>query len=337
LRIGVFCPNWVGDAVMALPFLTACRQENPVATILVICKSWVAPIFENHASVDGIVSFQRKDLNGYRSTRNSGQSLRSLDLDYFYLLSDSFRSAYLGKKSESKHRIGYPGQGRSGYLTQIIPRPKIKMHRTEQYLNLLNGDHIELNLKPCGIKLLEEEISWARMELDQMGLSNPIALFPFSVATSRSIPQLKILEIIEKITESIVIFGGRGDQEKAEILVTASQKKNMVTVAGHYNLRESMALISMCNGAVASDSGLGHISANLGVPTASIFGAGDSELSSPIGIKTEVINENVHCSPCLKNTCSNREEPLLCINEISPELPWNILTKLMKNANFDLN
>ena len=197
MRIGVFCPNWVGDAVMALPFLTACRQENPVATILVICKSWVAPIFENHASVDGIVSFQRKDLNGYRSTRNSGQSLKSLDLDYFYLLSDSFRSAYLAKESESKHRIGYPGQGRSGYLTQIIPSPKIKMHQTEQYLNLLNGDHIELNLKQCGIQLLEEEISWARMELHQIGLSNPIALFPFSVASSRSVPQLKILEIIE--------------------------------------------------------------------------------------------------------------------------------------------
>ena len=38
----------------------------------------------------------------------------------------------------------------------------------------------------------------------------------------------------------------------------------MITVAGHYNLRESMALISMCNGAIATDSGLGHISANLG-------------------------------------------------------------------------
>ena len=329
MRIGVFCPNWVGDAVMALPFLTACRQENPVATILVICKSWVAPIFENHASVDGIVSFQRKDLNGYRSTRNSGQSLKSLDLDYFYLLSDSFRSAYLGKKSESKHRIGYPGQGRSGYLTQIISRPKIKMHRTEQYLNLLNGDHIELNLKTCGIQFLEEEISWARMELDQIGLSNPIALFPFSVASSRSVPQLKILEIIEKTTESIVIFGGKGDQEKAEILVNVSRKKNMVTVAGHYNLRESMALISMCNGALAADSGLGHISANLGIPTVSLFGSGDSDSTGPIGLKTRIINENVHCSPCLKNKCHNRSEPLLCLNEIRPDLPWKVLSELL--------
>jgi ADP-heptose:LPS heptosyltransferase len=101
----------VGDAVMALPFLTACRQENPVATILVICKSWVAPIFENHASVDGIVSFQRKDLNGYRSTRNSGQSLRSLDLDYFYLLSDSFGQLIWVKSQNQNIESDIPVKG----------------------------------------------------------------------------------------------------------------------------------------------------------------------------------------------------------------------------------
>jgi ADP-heptose:LPS heptosyltransferase len=73
----------VGDSVMALPFLTACKQENPESTLLVICKSWVAPIFENNPFVEGIVSFQKKDLSGYRSTHSSGQSLRALDLDYF--------------------------------------------------------------------------------------------------------------------------------------------------------------------------------------------------------------------------------------------------------------
>ncbi|MBC8346402.1 MAG: glycosyltransferase family 9 protein [Candidatus Marinimicrobia bacterium] len=322
---------------MALPFLTACKQENPEATILVICKSWVGPIFENHPSVDGIVSFQKKDLNGYRSTSNSGQSLKSLDLDYFYLLSDSFRSAYLAKKSESNHRIGYPGQGRSGFLTQIIPRPKINMHRSKQYLNLLNGNDIELKGDLCVIKLLDEEILWAKKELNQIGVLNPIALFPFSVATSRSIPQLKILEILKKTSESIVIFGGKGDKGKAEILINASQKKNMISVAGHYNLRESMALISMCKGAIASDSGLGHISANLGVPTVSLFGAGNPELTRPIGRKTKVINENVHCSPCLKNTCSNREDPLLCLNEISPDLPLKAMAEILETVNSNLN
>ena len=328
MRIGVFCPNWVGDAVMALPFFNACKEEFPDATILVICKSWVVPIFENHQLIDGIISFQKKDLNGFRSTANSGRSLNALDLDKFYLLSDSYRAAYLAKKSQTTHRIGFPGQGRSRLLTEIIPRPKMKMHRSLQYLYLLNGFHRGMKPGNHGIELQDEEKQWAKQELAEIGLTNPIALFPFSVASSRSIPQLKVLEMLEKTSEPILVLGGKGDRTKAEILVEASVKKNIYTVAGHYGLRDSMALISQCKGAVSTDSGLGHISANLGVPTVSLFGAGDSGSTGPIGPYTKIINENVHCSPCLKNKRHNRNEPLLCLNEILPDLPWKVLSEL---------
>ena len=41
--------------------------------------------------------------------------------------------------------------------------------------------------------------------------------------------------------------------------------------AEKYSLRESMALIKMCDYAVASDSGLGHLAAVIGIPTISFF------------------------------------------------------------------
>ena len=84
MRIGVFCPNWVGDGVMALPFLNALRRANPNAAIIIICKSWVAPIFENHPSINGMISFAKKDLTGFRATSNAGRSLKALDLDQFF-------------------------------------------------------------------------------------------------------------------------------------------------------------------------------------------------------------------------------------------------------------
>lgn len=328
MRIGVFCPNWVGDAVMALPFLNACRDANPDATIIAICKSWVAPIYENHHTIDGIISFHKKDLTGFRATDNAGRSLKALDLDRFYLLSDSYRAAYLAKKSETAVRIGYPGQGRSGLLTKIIPRQKTKMHRSYKYLNLLGHSNGEISIGSDGIVLQDKEKEWAKNELVQLGISDPIAFFPFSVATSRSLPQLKVLEILEKTAEPILILGGKGDQSRAEILVDASRKDNIHTVAGHYGLRKSIALISICRGAVGADSGLGHISANLGVPTVSLFGAGDSKSTGPMGLKTRIIDENVHCSPCLKNKCHNSIEPLLCLEKTHPDLPWKLLSEL---------
>ena len=333
MRIGVFCPNWVGDAIMSFPFFHTCKKEETAATILAICKSWVAPLFENHPLIDGIVSFNENELKGIRPTGNAGRTLQALELDKFYLLSDSYRAAYLAKKSETAHRIGYSGQGRSGLLTQIVSRPKKKMHRSQQYVYLLNQSQNNIDHKISGVQLTKEEKQWARNELVQLRLSHPIAFFPFSIAPSRSIPQLKVLEMLGITNQTILIFGGKKDKAKGNILVEASQKKNIYNIAGHYGLRDSMALISQCKGAVATDSGLGHISANLGVPTVSLFGAGDPEITGPIGMKTIIINKNVHCSPCIKNKCYNQNDPLLCLNEIQPEYPWDVLTDLMNNSN----
>ena len=329
MRIGVFCPNWVGDGVMALPFINQLRTDNPNAVILAICKSWVAPIFQHHSTIDEIVSFQQKDLSGLRATRNIGRSLSALDLDQFYLLSDSYRAAFLAKHSETPRRIGYKSQGRSPLITHAVKKPKGRIHRSQYYLNLLDKDFQGDTPKSGkGIHISSDESQWANDELLQLDMVDAIAFFPFSVASSRTIPQRLAMEILEKATNPILIFGGKGDQTDGVIIQDASKGINVRSVAGQYSLRESMALIAQCKGAIAVDSGLGHISANLGVPTVSLFGAGDPNNTSPIGPKTSVVNEQVHCSPCLRNACHNRNEPLLCLEKIEPDLVWSALRGL---------
>ncbi len=314
---------------MALPFFNRLRKENPDAIILAICKSWVAPIFQHHPTIDEIVSFQQKDLSGLRATRNVGRSLSALDLDQFYLLSDSYRAAFLAKHSKTPERIGYKSQGRSPLLTHAIQKSKKPIHRSQYYLNLLDVAYQDSSPEHgMGIQLSSEENQWAMEELSKMDMTNAVAFFPFSVASSRTIPQRRALEIIDHGDDPILIFGGKGDQSAGLIIQNASGRNHVRSIAGAYSLRQSMALIAQCRGAIAADSGLGHISANLGVPTVSLFGAGDPNNTSPIGPKTSVVNEQVHCSPCLKNTCHNRDEPLLCLEKIKPDSVWGALNGL---------
>ena len=122
---------------MALPFFNSLRQLYPDSKIIAICKSDVAPIFEEYPSISGIIQFEKKDLSGFRATSISGISLRSIDLDIFYLLSDSYRAAYLAYKSESPVRIGYSAQGRNPLLSKVFYKGKNKIHRSEQYVKLL--------------------------------------------------------------------------------------------------------------------------------------------------------------------------------------------------------
>lgn len=314
MKIGVYSPNWIGDAVMALPFIHHLKEKTPESKIIIICRDWVAAVYENHPEIDQIIKLSRSEIKGFFAIRRTGKSFQLLDLDIFYTLTDSFRSAAILKWSNAKIRIGFKSQMRSIFLTDVIEKPKEKMHRSIKYLTLINFK-TKAN-SSTGITLTSKEIKWANEELINMDLEFPLALFPFSVAPSRSIPNKKIKEWFNESNQSILIFGSERDAVLANSLIDECAGIKLINLCGKYTMRESMALISVCQFALASDSGLGHISASLGIPTISVFGAGDSEMTKPIGKRTFVINKNVYCSPCRKNVCMNTKDHLYCFNEI---------------------
>jgi len=314
MKIGVYSPNWVGDAVMALPFIHHLKEKNPESKIIIICRDWVAAVYENHSEIDQIIKLTRSDVKGIFGTRRTGKSFQLLDLDVFYTLTDSFRSAAILWWSNTKIRIGFKSQMRSIFLTDVIEKPQEKMHRTIKYLTLFNLK-IKAN-NSTGIKLTRRESKWAKEELKNMNLECPVALFPFSVAPSRSIPNKKIKEWLNESNQSVLIFGSKRDAALAKLLIDECAGIKLINLCGKYSMRQSMALISVCQFSLASDSGLGHISASLGIPTISVFGAGDSEMTKPIGKRTFVINKDVYCSPCRKNVCMNTKDPLHCLNQI---------------------
>ena len=192
MKIGVYSPNWIGDAVMALPFIHHLKEKNPESKIIIICRDWVAAVYENHPEIDQIITLSRSDIKGLLATRRTGKSFQLLDLDVFYTLTDSFRSAAILGWSNAKIRVGFKSQMRSIFLTDVKENPKEKMHRSLKYLTLINFKIKAYN--SIGIQLTNGEIQWANEELKNMKLEFPVALFPFSVASSRSIPNNKIKE-----------------------------------------------------------------------------------------------------------------------------------------------
>lgn len=325
MRIGIYAPNWIGDAVLAIPFVNRCRHKFPAAHITLIAKAWVAAIYQQHPSVDEIITFEGSQLRGLRPTTRSGRRLARLELDRFYILSDSLRTAYLAWLARSPARIGFGGQFRSPFLTRPVPSPESALHRADRYLLLLDTTPAPAPATATastlpGITVTKEEARWAATALDRLGLERPLAVFPSSVAESRRVPLVKWVRFLTPHLEAgrqLLFIGSRQDRPASDDLIQRLGRSGAVaTVCGETTLRQSIALIAQCEGAIASDSGLGHIAANLGLKTVSIFGAGDPDITRPLGPRTAVVAEPVHCSPCRRNTCSNREEPLLCLTAI---------------------
>ena len=301
MNVAIYSPNWVGDAVLALPFVKGIKSKYPSSQIFIICKEWVASVYLHNPNINKLIIIPKEEASGTINTFRTGLSLIKEDIEIFYTLTDSFRSSLIMWLSKSKKRVGYNTQGRGFLLTENIELLQNKIHRSLKYLQLIGVREFNKDEKFIFIK--DDELNWAKKEMDKIGIKKPVALFPFSISSSRTFPKMKVSEWIKDSDESYLIFGSSDDKKKASIIVKDNTNINIVSICGKYSLRQSIILISLCKYAIAADSGLGHISSIVGVPTISFFGAKRSTITGPIGNNCIIIDKSHRCNPCKKNSC----------------------------------
>jgi ADP-heptose:LPS heptosyltransferase len=69
---------------------------------------------------------------------------------------------------------------------------------------------------------------------------------------------------------------------------------------------------------VGNDSGVSHLAAFLGLPTAVIFGPADPVRWKPVGPSVEMVHPELDCSPCFEIESENCSEPR-CLTDASLE------------------
>ena len=89
MRIAVFCPNWIGDAVMATPALRALRRSYQGDHITGIMKPTVADTLENGPWFDEVLLFDPRSRRPDCGMRSLLKRLRSNRYDLAILLPNS--------------------------------------------------------------------------------------------------------------------------------------------------------------------------------------------------------------------------------------------------------
>jgi heptosyltransferase-2 len=324
IKIAIYSPNWIGDAVMALPFIQLLKEKNPQAELNIVCKDWVSAVFKNNRSVNQIIPIPQDSINSFSGTVRIGLKLRSEKFDLFYTLTDSIRSAIILWLSGARVRVGYDTQMRSFFLTDYKILPLQSIHRSYKYLSLIEPGVLTQNIPEISLSTFEED--WAKKEMRKLGLNSPIALAPFSVANNRTLQNNILDKWIKNTKNSYLIFGSYNDIEKSNNLIKFCKSDKIKSICGKYSLRQSIALIYFCKYTLATDSGLGHLSAALGTPTISFFGVGNIAVTAPIGKKNSIIK---HCTTCLGDFCEKNGQGTSCIKKISKENIENAVNKII--------
>ena len=315
-NILVRATNWVGDAVMSLPALTAIRKRFPSARITVVAKPWVADLYAREGFADEVI---RYSATTWRQKVRFAMGLRERGFDTAILLQNAFDAAFMAFAAGIPTRIGYSKDGRRLLLTRAVRLPRkgeIPRHERFYYLEMLRRAGILTGPLECDCIRLEGSAGAAvegRRRFEESGIGGPvIGVSPGAAygTAKRWLPE-RFAETAVRLARArgaaVALFGSRKERDLCEeVMLWMKRIEDGVTArnfAGQTTLNEFIEMAAACELFLTNDSGSMHIASALGVPTVAVFGATDEDATGPTGPAARVVREPVDCSPCLLRTC----------------------------------
>ena len=296
MSIVVLAPNWLGDAIMALPAIRDLRRHFSAHPFAVAARPSVAPVYRAVPGIDRVVVLDR------------GTEASQLEGDLGILFPNSFRSAWMLKRSGVKERWGYRSDFRRPLLTRSVRKPRGRVSFPEYYSHLVRQLGVDTgpltvqldapaSAKAAALELLADR-GW-QPGRPLVGIAPGAAFGHAKRWPSKRYAELASRMLAEGV--SCVIVGRSEDRDAARDITG-------IDLIGRTDLTTLMGVVSWCSVVVANDSGALHLAAALGVPVVGIWGPTDERYSKPLtpsddARTLETISEPVFCRPCFLADC----------------------------------
>ncbi len=313
-KILVRLPNWLGDMVMAYPFLDSLQRTYPDAKITIIAKKGLEALVSYLGNFAEVVSFSKKEFPGLKGVYRFGKKLKkSNSFDLFICLPDSFSAAVMGYASGARYRVGYRKELRQWMLTHPTNFPSKETHRSEVYRNLLKQYNPTTQIN----------------SIEFLKIKTPEKVFPLpagknlvfnvnSNADSRRLPIFKAIEFINHWIETtdynLILPGHHSEFDYVENIVKlAAHPDRIFNLAGKTTIPELMAVLQQADQMVTTDTGIAHLGNAMGTRTVMLLGAADERVTAPIFSENLRMPRvpNLACAPCVRNTCKVGGVPCL--------------------------
>jgi heptosyltransferase-2 len=308
----VLAPGWLGDTVMATPFLSALRERMPHARITVLARESAAELLRRSASVDAVVAHGRGRWARLAAARREGARGR---IDVCFVLPPSFSAALASAASRARRRIGYGGACRRLLLSDALPTEGYRTeHLSRAYLRLLERlTGREEAVVPAPRVVPSDE--WRERAAGLAGASAYFVLAPGATYGSAKVwPEARYAELAALLARRTglvaVIVGGAGERGGAEAL-RAGIGAGARNLAGELSVADLVSVLAGARLVVGNDSGPAHIAAALGVPTVAVFGPTSVDWTAPRGAAVRIVRGRIECAPCFERRCPRGDRACL--------------------------
>ena len=317
-RLVVVSPNWLGDAVMALPAIADARRHYPEAHLAVAARQSVAPLFTMVAGVDEVITLPgRGGVRALASWRQDAAVLANGQFDAA-LLPNSFATGLVAARSGIAERWGFATDWRARYLTRAVPKPNGALHQGAYYQALTTA--LGMAPGPLHARVWPNQ-DRARDVLREIGLDldEPFAVFAPGAAYGRAkqwlperFAQLAHM-LIEQRNWSVVMVGVNADREvcreiEQRMPKTGTKINRLIDFAGKSDLPTLAGMLAVARAVVSNDSGAMHLAGAVGTQVVALFGATNDTRTSPLSASADaprpaILTHPVFCRPCMLREC----------------------------------
>lgn len=302
----VASPNWLGDAVLALPTLANLRRSFPGVRISLLVRPWLGQIFRSLPFIDELIELPSRGELIWAAT-----VLRQRDFELALLLPNSFRTALISRLAGIPHRVGYVADGRGPLLTVgVCPSSGTALHQADSYLDLLRSLKWDAWSRPTASLLPPGSDAEAEKLLTDSGLPSHTLLIGMTpgaaYGTAKRWPTDRFAAAADLLTDrlgaTVLLFGS-----PREASLTRAIRERMrgaaIDFGGRTTLTELSGLLSRCALLLTNDTGAMHLASALGIPCVGLFGPTDPHRTGPLGSGHQVLHDPPACSPCRYRDC----------------------------------
>jgi heptosyltransferase-2 len=342
MKIALFLPNWIGDAVMATPALRAIRMTFAQAEIVAVLRPYVADAIAGLDLVDRSIVHNPKgasrDDRGWRFVRQ----LNRERFDLAVLFPNSLRTAFIAWCAGAKRRVGFARDGRRHLLTdplepmtRAVPNPVLNEYlRLAEHLGCdISDRRIEARVLPRD----ERELArfWKqfdpRFTADGVICLNPGGAF----GSSKHWPTENFADlarrIVDQLGRTVLIVCGPAERDEARQIMHQAARERVVSFADFpTSIGLTKAAIRGSELLVTTDSGPRHFAQPFGIPAVTLFGPTHQAWSDTSDAHAVHLQVKVDCGPCQLRTCPLKHHR--CMHDLASDWVFDaIVLQLLRH------
>lgn len=301
-RVLVIHTAFLGDIVLASPFLAGLRAELPQAEIRFLTTGGgVALLDGNPWGVQPVPFHKRGTDSGMRGLLRKGRELKAWKPDLVFCLHRSLRSTMLAKLSGGES-WGFR-EGAASFLFDHRVSRKPGTYEAEKNLALLERWSGREGFSPfprLGVSAADEEKCRELLA----GAGRFVVLAPSSVWATKRWPGEKFGELALRIQRElglkVVVVGS--EEDRAASAAVLEKAPACIDLTGKTSLGALKSVLSKADLVVSNDSSPLHMAIAMGTKVVGVFGPTTKELGffplAPAGRSAVAEVKELECRPC---------------------------------------